>query len=177
MGESERNEMTLVGYPSSDFPPPPTFSLRIPDGWQAAWPAGTLLAAHGPAGNGGVTANILVAYQRMPPGGTLDEVVARATELLQQETPARDLDPPRRIETEGTIDAVLLAGSFIHANGVRVLQRQILLQVESAGPGTAVLEVTATCVAADIEDIQAIVGSFKFAPVLSGDSLLPDANS
>jgi hypothetical protein len=169
--------MTLVGYPSSDFPPPPTFSLRIPDGWQAAWPAGTLLAARGPAGNGGVTPNILVAYQRLPPGGSLDDVVAQATDLLQQETPVRDLDPPRRIETKGAIDAVLLAGSFMNANGVRVLQRQILLQIDSAGPGTAVLEVTATCGASDIEDIQEIVGSFEFAPVLSGDSLLPDAHS
>jgi hypothetical protein len=170
--------MTLVGYPSSDFPPPPRFSLWIPDGWQAAWPAGTLLAVHGPADNrSGVTPNVLVAYQRLPHGATLDKVVADATALLQNQTPAPDLDPPRRVETEGAVDAVLLAGSFINTDGRRVLQRQILLQLASAGPGTAVLEVTATCEASDIDDIQAIVGSFEFAPVLSGDSLLPDATS
>jgi hypothetical protein len=42
--------MILVGYPSSDFPPPPKFSLEIPDDWQAFWPPGSLLAVHGPMG-------------------------------------------------------------------------------------------------------------------------------
>jgi hypothetical protein len=166
--------MTLVGYPSSDFPPPPKFSMRIPDGWQAAWPDGTLLAVHGPAPDGGVIPNVLVTSQRLPTGGRLDRVVAYAAEQLRQATPARKVETPRRLEIEGALDAALLVASFTNPDGVGVLQRQLILQVDSVGPGTAVLEVTATCGLHNVEQILEIVGSLEFTPVESSD-LLPDA--
>jgi hypothetical protein len=166
--------MTLVGYPSSDFPPPPKFSLSIPDEWRAAWLEGTLLAVRGPAGEEGIQPNVLVAHQRLPVGADLDEVVASAMEQLQQAT-TRELQPPHRLEVDGAIDAALLTGSFTTEQGVGVLQRQLILQVPAAGNGSAVLEVTATCGASDLQTIQSIMGSFQFEPVVSGEALLPDA--
>jgi hypothetical protein len=166
--------MTIVGYPSSDFPPPPTFTLRIPDNWRAAWPAGTLLAVHGPEGPGGVRPSVLVAHQRLPPKTGLDDVVASLIEELRQTTPAPELEPPRRLEVEHAIAAALLWGSFATDAGVRVEQRQTLLQVASAGDATVLLQITATCETGDLETVQAVEASFAFAPA-GAESLLPPA--
>lgn len=166
--------MTLVGYPSSDFPPPPRFSLSVPDSWQATWPVGTLLAVYGPPGKEGVQPNLLVAHQRLPEISSFNDVVMQAVEQLRQATPPRELEPVQPLQIENMLNATLLAASFLVEDGARVLQRQILLQLESAGPGTALLEITATCGISDIAQLQAIVDSFAFAPA-SADSLLPDA--
>jgi hypothetical protein len=166
--------LPLVGYPSSDFPPPPRFSLSIPEGWQAAWPVGTLLAVHGLPDKDGVQPNVLVAHNRLPATASFHDALERAMEQLRQATPVRELAPARRLEIDHALDAALLAASFLTEDSVQVLQRQILLQVESAGLGTAVLEITATCSASDIDQIQTIFDSFEFAPT-SSDSLLPDA--
>jgi hypothetical protein len=165
--------MTLVGYPSSDFPPPPRFSLSIPDSWQAAWPVGTLLAVYGSPGKEGVQPNILVAHQRLPAVASFNEALEQAVEQIRQATPTRELEPARRLEINNVLNAALLAASFLTEDSVRVLQREILLQFESVGPGTVLLEITATCGTSDVEEIQSIVDSFEFAPA-SADSLLPD---
>jgi hypothetical protein len=165
--------MTLVGYPSSDFPPPPRFSLNIPDTWQAAWPVGTLLAVYGPRGKEGVEPNILVAHQRLPATVSFNDALERAVEQLREATPVRELEPARRLEIENVLDAALLAASFLTEDKVLVLQRQIMLQIESVGPGTALLEITTTCGTSDAAEIQSIVDSFEFASA-SANSLLPD---
>lgn len=168
--------MTLVGYPSSDFPPPPRFSLSIPDSWQATWPVGTLLAVYGPRSKEGVQPNLLVAYQRLPKVSSFNDVVMQAVEQLRQTTPPRELEPVQPLQIENVLNAALLAASFLAEDGARVLQRQILLQLESAGTGTALLEITATYSISDTVQLQAIVDSFAFAPA-SVDSLLPDASA
>jgi hypothetical protein len=168
--------MTLVGYPSTDFPPPPRFSLSVPDDWQAAWPPGTLLAVYSSPGKEGIEPNVLVAYQRLPGTANFNDALERALEEIRGATPARELEPVRRLEIENIMNAALLSASFLNESGVRVLQRQILLQFASVGPGTALLEITTTCGTSDVDVIQSIVDSFEFAPA-SADSLLPDAKS
>lgn len=169
--------MTYVGYPSSDFPPAPRFSLRIPDDWQAAWVSGTLLSVHGREDAEGVTPNVLVAHQRLPVGDGLNEVAEAAMQELGSADPPRELSGPQSVEVEGAIAAAMISGSFRTEGGVTVLQRQLLIQVESVGNGTSVLEVTATYGASDAQTLEEIVGSFEFASNLDDSSLLPEPAS
>ena len=169
--------MLVVGYPSEDFPPPPRITLTIPDDWQAAWPERTLMAVHGPPGEEGIVPNVLVAHQRLYEGESLDNVVARTLEGLSQADPPIEVDEPRLLDLEGAIAAVLIAGTRTGDGDRLILQRQIIIQLESASNGTAVLEITATFGASQRQLLESIVASAAFMTDVDDPSLFPEARN
>lgn len=169
--------MPIIGYPSSDFPPPPRFSLNIPEDWQATWLAGTLLAVHGPANDDGVVPNVLVAHERLPADASFDEFVARTTAQLRDGPPARDVNEPQGLSIDGAIAAAFLAGSFIGDGGTLVFQRQVLVQVSSISDGTAIMQITATFAQSQTQLIEGIVRTFAFTTDQNDPSVLREAST
>jgi hypothetical protein len=167
--------MTVIGYPSRDFPPSPRFTLTIPDDWQAAWPEGTLLAVHGPPGEEGIVPNVVVAHERLYAGISLDDVVERTIEGLGRSDPTIEVDAPRVLAIEGAIAAVLVGGTSTGDGGKPILQRQIIIQVDSVSNGTAILEITATFGASQTQLLEGIVATATFKADTDDPSMLPEA--
>jgi hypothetical protein len=94
---------------------------------------------------------------------------------LAASRPDTELDEPRDLQIEDTIGAAVIGGSFVTEGGVRVFQRQLFIQVASVGDGTALLEITVTTDSSRAEELNRIVNTFEFTPVLDDESLLPEA--
>ena len=56
----------MLQYPSRDFPPPPAFRLRVPEGWVAVPVPEAQMAVRRPEPVEGFHPNVLVRIRRTP---------------------------------------------------------------------------------------------------------------
>lgn len=87
----------IIGYPSTDFPSPPTVAMYLPEGWQGAHYPDTLLAIHEPSTTGSFVANIVVRarrYQRTPAAELISALTAETEGHEATRTEMFDFAPP-----------------------------------------------------------------------------------
>lgn len=73
---ADGDDRMVLQYPSNDFPPPPVFRLRVPQGWLAVPIPDALMAVREPDDQDGFHANVVVRNRRAVAAAGHDEAVA-----------------------------------------------------------------------------------------------------
>ncbi len=71
----------VLQYPSRDFPPPPVFRLRVPEGWLAVPVPEAQMAVRRPEPVEGFHPNVLVRVRRTPARATVADDLRRLTAI------------------------------------------------------------------------------------------------
>lgn len=81
--------MTMVGFPTIDFPAPLPFVIELPEGWLGAHVPGALLAAYGPETSEAslFRPNVVVTWQRVPLETNVQSVTDHAFDQARRATP------------------------------------------------------------------------------------------
>lgn len=100
--------MTLVGFPTKDFPAPLPFLINLPARWMGAHIPGALLAAYRPAQTAGSSLDptVLVTWQRTHPDTSVRKIADQATKHLFKTEPASEV-LLQEIATSDSFEAAL----------------------------------------------------------------------
>jgi hypothetical protein len=103
--------MTIVGYPTADFPAPLPFSLDLPSGWLGSYVPGALLAAHAPSGAAvdGFLPNVVVTWQIAAVDTDVKMLARRALQTARERNDFVEPSVFDATQDAGVLEAALIA--------------------------------------------------------------------
>lgn len=185
--------MTVIGYPTNDFPALLPFTIDLPPGWQGVHLPGAVLAGRGPEPGypGGLRPNVVVTWQRVVGDPDVASIARHIIQAAQRRDPTLRFDALEVATTE-SFDAALALGRSSSpmrqsstsdgdpAPGVYGVRRAVLFIM---GPritsSRGLYQATGTCTAPDDQElIRRCLLSFTLAtPRMPVDEPVPDRAS
>jgi hypothetical protein len=157
--------MTILAFPSEEFPAQPAITLQVPDDWMAVHSPGTVLAARRVAEEGTFVPNVVVRIERRPVDFEVFDALAELKQYAAQREQGTTSEP-YKVELDGQ----LFVGcdlSWVDDQVGTVLQAHLFGGVPS-GPFLQLVQVTGsvggTQAREDYPTIKTIMKSLTVTP-------------
>ena len=76
--------MSILAFPSDEFPAQPAVTLRIPQDWEPVHAPGAVMAARSASDDGAFVPNVVVRIERRPVGFEVADALAELTQLVAE---------------------------------------------------------------------------------------------
>lgn len=153
----------VLQFPSRDFPPPPVFRIRVPNGWLAVPVPEAEMAVRHPQTFDGFHPNVLVRVRRAAASPTIRDDLRRVAGLEDAPEGMEVLSDD--VQTEITTPARWLLVRFPGPGGVVLRARHLLVYVTATEHVANIVSVAGTWPEAAGDDIAAqvdgVVGSLR----------------
>jgi hypothetical protein len=159
---TEKTTGNTIGFPSTEIPAPPAFSMDVPEGWTAAAGTDVLIVLLSPerstADGGAFRANITADATRVGAAVTFNEIVASSLAHLQATYGNVTVVGSGRTDVDGR-PAFAREVEFAVPGGPAVRQFQVIadLGLLSAPHLRSLLNVAATCAVSEADAFRAVV--------------------
>ena len=76
--------MSILAFPSDEFPAQPAVTLRIPQDWEPVHAPGAVMSARSASDDGAFVPNVVVRIERRPVGFEVADALAELTKLVAE---------------------------------------------------------------------------------------------
>lgn len=94
--------MTILAFPSEEFPAQPAITLQIPQDWKPVHSPGAVMAARRAAEEGTFVPNVVVSIERRPPDFELTSALKELSEYAARR-PRGTTSEPFKVELDGML--------------------------------------------------------------------------